>query len=305
MSVRFRRGHMAVVDGDLQLVERLAGVADLEGQILARLGEGGLGGSTADGHAVYLGSRLQSVEILKGLAVSACGLARPGIGNAVDGDGVTRLEVTRQVGRSASSGDSLAIHFTSDAACIDSHRGAVLHGAVQQLDAVEVGGVGDAVDLALELVDLLLELIAVGAVLIGAVGGLLGQLVHAVEHVVDLGEGALGGLHQGDTVLGVVLGLVQAGDLGAHLLGNGQTRGVVAGPVDLIAGRQLLQVLGQGAGVVGVVAVGVHRHDVVLNTHSDFSFIFDIPGRFLPSGPQGWIVLFRQGPGLVPVLFES
>mgnify|MGYP000007719547 CR=1 FL=1 len=41
----------------------------------------------------------------------------------------------------------------------------------------------------------------------------LGQLVHAVEHVVDLGEGALGGLHQGDTVLGVVLGLVQAGDL--------------------------------------------------------------------------------------------
>ena len=62
-----QRGHMAVVDGDLQLVERLAGVADLEGQILARLGEGGLGGSTADGHAVYIGSRLQSVEILKGL----------------------------------------------------------------------------------------------------------------------------------------------------------------------------------------------------------------------------------------------
>ena len=84
----------------------------------------------------------------------------------------------------------------------------------------------------------------------------------------DLGEGALGGLYQGDTVLGVVLGLVQAGDLGAHLLGNGQTRGVVAGPVDLIAGRQLLQVLGQGAGVVGVVAVGVHRHDVVLNAET-------------------------------------
>ena len=145
------------------------------------------------------------------------------------------------------------------------------HRTIQQLDAVEVGGVSNAVDLVLELGDLLLELGTVGLILIGAVGGLLGQLVHAVEHVVDLGEGALGGLHQGDTVLGVVLGLVQAGDLGAHLLGDGQTRGVVAGPVDLIAGRQLLQVLGQGAGVVGVVAVGVHRHDVVLNTHDLYS----------------------------------
>ena len=147
----------------------------------------------------------------------------------------------------------------------------VLQGAIQQLDAVEVGGVGDAVDFVAELYNLFLKLGAVGLVLKGAVGGLLGQLVHAVEHVVDLGEGALGGLHQGDTVLGVVLGLVQAGDLGAHLLGDGQTRGVVAGPVDLIAGRQLLQVLGQGAGVVGVVAVGVHRHDVVLNTHDLYS----------------------------------
>ena len=140
---------------------------------------------------------------------------------------------------------------------------------VQQLDAVEVGGVGDAVDLVLELLDLLLELGAVSAVLKGAVGGLLGQLVHAVEHVVDLGQGALGGLHQGDAVLGVVLGLVQAGDLGAHLLGDGEARGVVAGAVDLVAGGQLLQVLGQGGGVVGVVAVGVHRHDVMLDPHFD------------------------------------
>ena len=75
----------------------------------------------------------------------------------------------------------------------------------------------------------------------------------------DLGQGAFGGLHQGDAVLGVVLGLVQAGDLGAHLLGDGEARGVVTGAVDLVAGGQLLQVLGQGGGVVGVVAVGVHR----------------------------------------------
>ena len=78
---------------------------------------------------------------------------------------------------------------------------------------LKLAEVSNAVDLVLELGDLLLELGTVGLILIGAVGGLLGQLVHAVEHVVDLGEGALGGLHQGDTVLGVVLGLVQAGDL--------------------------------------------------------------------------------------------
>ena len=85
----------------------------------------------------------------------------------------------------------------------------------------------------------------------------------------DLGQGAFGGLHQGDAVLGVVLGLVQAGDLGAHLLGDGEAGGVVAGAVDLVAGGQLLQVLGQGGGVVGVVAVGVHRHDVMLDPHFD------------------------------------
>ena len=164
------------------------------------------------------------------------------------------------------------------------------HRAVQQLDAVEVGGVGDAVDLALELIDLLLELLAVGAVLKGAVGGLLGQLIHAVEHVVDLGQGALGGLHQGDAVLGVVLGLVQAGDLGAHLLGDGEAGGVVAGAVDLVAGGQLLQVLGQGGGVVGVVAVGVHRHNIVLNTHDVLLSLTLFSGRFLPPGPQGWWV---------------
>ena len=85
----------------------------------------------------------------------------------------------------------------------------------------------------------------------------------------DLSQGALGGLYQGDTVLGVVLGLVQAGDLGAHLLGDRQTGGVVASAVDLVARGQLLQVLGQGGGIVGVVAVGVHSHYIVLDSHSN------------------------------------
>ena len=47
----------------------------------------------------------------------------------------------------------------------------------------------------------------------------------------------------------------------------GQTGGVIAGAVDFVAGGQLLQVFAQGGGVVGVVAVGIHGHYVVLNPH--------------------------------------
>ena len=44
------------------------------------------------------------------------------------------------------------------------------------------------------------------------------------------------------TVFGQTIAL-QTGDLSAHLLGNSQTGGVVTGAVDLVTGRQLLQVL--------------------------------------------------------------
>ena len=86
----------------------------------------------------------------------------------------------------------------------------------------------------------------------------------------DFLQSALSGLHQRNAVLDTLAGGLQAGDLGAHLLGNSQTGGVVTGAVDLVAGGQLLQVLAQSGGVVVVVAVGVHRHDVVLNTHSSY-----------------------------------
>ena len=144
-----------------------------------------------------------------------------------------------------------------------------VHAAVQQLLAVEVGAVGDAVDLALEGGDFLLEVQTVDLVVVGAVSGLGSQRVHAVEHVVNFLQSALSGLNEGYAVLDVLVGGLQTGDLSAHLLGNSQTGGVVTGAVDLVAGGQLLQVLGQGGGVVGVVAVGVHRHDVMLDPHFD------------------------------------
>ena len=85
----------------------------------------------------------------------------------------------------------------------------------------------------------------------------------------DFGQSTLSGLHQGNAVLGILLGTLQTGDLGAHLLGNGKARGIVTGTVDFVAGRQLLQVLGQGGGVVCVVAVGIHSHDIILDSHSN------------------------------------
>ena len=148
-------------------------------------------------------------------------------------------------------------------------RGALGLGAVQQLDAVEVGAVRDTVDLGLEGVHFLLEVEAVHLVVVGAVGGLGGQVVHAVEHVLNFLHRALSGLHQGDAVLDVLGSGVQAGDLGAHLLGNSQTGGVVAGAVDLIAGRELLQVLRQSGGVVVVVAICAHRGNIMLDPHCD------------------------------------
>ena len=145
--------------------------------------------------------------------------------------------------------------------------------AVQQVDAVEVGAIGDAVDFAEQLVDFLLHLGAVGGVVIGAVGGLGSQFHHTVEHIMDFCQGAFGCLHQADAVLGVLLSGLQAGDLGPHLLRDGQTGGVVASAVDLVTGRQLLQVLLHGRNVVGVVPVGRHSHNIVLNTHKKISLI--------------------------------
>ena len=89
-----------------------------------------------------------------------------------------------------------------------------------------------------KLIDFLLHLRTVGGVVISAVGGLGGQLHHTVEHIMDLSQSALSGLHQADAVLGVLLCGFQTGDLGTHFFGNRQTGSVVTGAVDLVAGGQ-------------------------------------------------------------------
>ena len=200
---------------------------------------------------------------IKGKIAQVNGQGRGGLGGVAAHLGVQLGVIQSQIG----AGD-LAVAGSHGGGLGEAERiGVQAQGAIEQLDAVEVGAVANTVDLAEQLVHFLLHLVAVGGVVVGAVGGLGGQLHHTVEHVVNLSQGTLGGLHQGDAVLGVLLGGLQASDLSTHLLRNGQTGGIVTGAVDLVAGGELLQVLLHGGHVVGVVAVGVHRHNVVLNTH--------------------------------------
>ena len=134
--------------------------------------------------------------------------------------------------------------------------------AVEQVDPVELGLRADAVDLGRELVDLVLDRRAGGGVQ-RAVLVLDGQLADALQHGVDLVEVALGGLHHGDAVLDVLLGLREAADLRPHRLGDAEAGGVVGRAVDAVAGGETFHRL-RDLGRVGLeIPRGVHRLDVV------------------------------------------
>ena len=70
----------------------------------------------------------------------------------------------------------------------------------------------------------------------GAVGRLGSQLAHAEQDVARFIERAFSRLHERDAVVGVTHRLVHTADAGLHVLGNGQTRRVIAGAVDAETG---------------------------------------------------------------------
>src|SRR4051794_11094286 len=142
----------------------------------------------------------------------------------------------------------------------------------QQLDAVELGRRAEALDLGGELVDLALDGLGVAGRQ-GAVLELHGELSHALQHRMDLVERSFRGLHHGDAVLEVALRLGEAANLAAHLLGDGETCGVVGGPVDPVAGAQTLHGLRKPLVSRLELTVGVESLDVVLNAERHtFSF---------------------------------
>ena len=137
----------------------------------------------------------------------------------------------------------------------------------QQVHSVELGMGGDSVDLVDQGGDLHLDL---HPVLVGvdAVGGLDSQLPKALQDVLGLLEIALCGLDEGNAVQGVLLRPLESPDLGAHLLGYGQTGGVVPGAVDPHSGGQLLHVLVDCPGVPLFLTVGKDGTHVVVDDHS-------------------------------------
>src|SRR5690606_37670558 len=101
------------------------------------------------------------------------------------------------------------------------------------------GGFGDTVQLGGQLAELGLHGLAlVGAV--GTVGGLQGQLTHALQDAGGFAHGRFGGLRDGDTVVGVLHGNVQAVDLAGQTVGDLHASRVVLGTVDAHAAGQAL-----------------------------------------------------------------
>ena len=97
------------------------------------------------------------------------------------------------------------------------------------------------------------------------------QVVHALQHGVHLGQGAFSGLHDGDAVLGVADGDLEATDLRAQALGDREAGSVVRSAVDAEAAGELLEGLGHLVLRDGQVAVRVDRRDVLVDpkTHGD------------------------------------
>ncbi|KAG0775743.1 hypothetical protein G6F22_013075 [Rhizopus arrhizus] len=134
-------------------------------------------------------------------------------------------------------------------------------GAVQQLGAVEVRLLGNAIDFRDQLGHFGLQRLAVAG-RVGGVGGLHRQLADALQVVADFGQRTFGDLGQRDAVVGIADGDVGAADLGAEALGDRQAGRVVLGAVDARTGGQALDGGGQRAAAGAQVTLSIQRHRI-------------------------------------------
>ena len=151
-------------------------------------------------------------------------------------------------------------------------------GTVNQILAV-VGNVGVVVDLVDALVQLFLDLLAVG-VGVRVVRRVDDFFLQGLQDLNRRGDRALSNLHHAVAVLGVAVVLVQRTDLDAHALGNRITGSVVSCAVDAHAARDFLQALRQSAVILVQRVQSVDRRHVVLYYHTCHDF-FLLEG-FLP-----------------------
>ena len=145
--------------------------------------------------------------------------------------------------------------------------GFVRQAAVQQLAAVEVRALCDAVNLVQQLIHLLLQRSALHLAE-GAVRGFCRKLDHAVQHFVHLGKVALRRLNQTDAVLRVARGGLQRCDLRLHFFADRKARSVVGRAVDAQARSQFFQALGNRVAVQIELAICVLRLYVCTDHHT-------------------------------------
>ncbi len=100
--------------------------------------------------------------------------------------------------------------------------------------------------------------------IIGAGGGLFGQLLHAYQLFVNDAERAVGGLDKGNGVIGVVDALMQRGHVGPHELADGQPRGVVGRLIYAQSGGKAAYGVAEAGIMRGKMAIGGIRHKIVM-----------------------------------------
>src|SRR5690606_37890057 len=146
-------------------------------------------------------------------------------------------------------------------------EGGGTEGAVQQIAATEGGGFGDTVQLRGQRAVLGLHGGAV-FVTVGTVGGLQSQFAHALQNGGGFAHGRFSGLCDGDTIVGVLGGNVQAVDLAGQTVGNLQTGGIILGAVDAQAAGQTLHAGGQAVRSTVQVLLSSQGSNVGINGES-------------------------------------
>ena len=142
--------------------------------------------------------------------------------------------------------------------------------AVQQVQAVELGGVGHAIKFGQQLADFSLQSIAVGGA-VGVVGGLHSQGANALQDIARSLQRAFSGLRDRDAVIRVTTGLVQAIDLRGHTLGDRQASSVILGAIDAQTGGQALHGSAQADAGASQFALAIEGRNVRIDDHDDSS----------------------------------
>ena len=139
-------------------------------------------------------------------------------------------------------------------------------GSVEQILPTERRRRRDAVDFVDDLIDFSAGSGTGGGIIAAGVRSLNGEVTGTLQERVDLGQGTFCRLHDGDAILGVANGDLEATDLRTHALADAEASGVVSSAVDAESARQLLQALRHLSVRDVQVAVGVGCCGVLIDT---------------------------------------